>query len=94
MQPAQTPGAPGPDVLDTGNPLLTPGPAALTATIVTSALTGDQALIVTVRGTSGGQTAWLSRAEAVTWRDYLDGKIAKMTTLAIPPPGGLNGGRP
>jgi hypothetical protein len=87
-----------PDVLSTGNVLLCPGPSYLNATVAT-APTGEQAIIVTIRTASGEQTVWLTRDEAQTWVDALAVKIAKMSSLVIPPRGspglpGLNGGRP
>jgi hypothetical protein len=87
-----------PAVLSTGNILLCPGPAYLNATIATDP-DGAQAIIVTIRTTSGEQTVWLTRDEAQTWVDALAAKIAKMSSLVIPPRGspglpGMNGGRP
>lgn len=81
-----------PDVLSTGNQLLAPGPSQLFATVATGPA-GEQAVIATIRTSSGELTVWLSRDEAVTWRDALDAKIAKMTMLVLPPPGsaGLEG---
>jgi hypothetical protein len=90
-----TPGGIDPSVLSVGNQLLQPGLSELGATIAT-APDGQQYLIVTLRVTSGELTVWLNRAEATTWRDLLDLKIAKMSSLILPPPGstGANGGRP
>lgn len=85
-------GGMSPAVLSVGNVLLCPGPAELNATVAT-APDGTQAIIATIRTSSGEQTVWLTRDEAVTWRDLLDVKIAKMTRLILPPPG-ANGGRP
>lgn len=86
-----------PAVLSPGNLLLAPGPSELNLTLATGP-DGSQAIIATIRTSSGEQTVWLTRDEAVTWRDAFDVKIGKMSALIRPAPGinmpRLNGGRP
>lgn len=75
-----TPAAP---VFDTGNQLLTDGPAQLvTAPVPTP---GGQRLALTVRTGSTTVTVFLAKDDVANWRDQLAAEHGKMTGLILPP---------
>jgi hypothetical protein len=74
--------APAAPVFDTGNQLLTDGPAQLvTAPIPTPA---GQRLALTVRTGSTTVTVFLTKADVANWRDQLATEHGKMNGLIIP----------
>lgn len=75
---------PSPAALDIGNPLTQPVECQATATLLTSPGGGPQFLLLTIRTTSATLTVFLNRDQATTWRDLIDSKLAKMTTLDLP----------
>lgn len=80
------------------NPLLGPVAVQAEAAILTNPGSGQQVLALTIRHPAGETTVFLSRDQAVTWRDLLDVKIGQMTTLTlpgqIPPPAPGQPGQP
>jgi hypothetical protein len=83
MPPAHTP---NPAAFDVGNPHLEPVECSATATVLTPPGGGPQFLMYTVRTTSASLTVFLDRDQAVIWRDLLDAKITKMTSLVTGQP--------
>jgi hypothetical protein len=81
------------------NPLLEPVAVQAEAAILTNPASGVQVLALTIRHPAGETTVFLSREQAVTWRDLMDVKISAMTTLTLPgqippPPPGQPGPLP
>lgn len=66
------------------NQLLQPVTCQAEAVILTSQETGQQALAFTITHPAGETTVFLSRDQAITWRDMLDAKTTKMTGLVMP----------
>jgi hypothetical protein len=87
--PAQTPSGLNPATFDIGNKLLDETEIELTATVVTHPESGEQRLIATIRSSSATMTGFLTRDQALTWRELLDAKIAKMTGGLVTAPGPL-----
>jgi DNA/RNA endonuclease YhcR with UshA esterase domain len=73
--------------MNKGNQLLEPVPVQAEAVVLTNPATGQQALAFTIRHQAGEITVFLSREQGETWRDMIDAKLAKMTTLVTAPPG-------
>lgn len=78
--------APAAPVFDTGNQLLSDGPAQLvTAPMDTP---GGQRLAFTVRTGSTTVTVFLAKDDVGRWRDQLATEHGKMTGLILPPGAG------
>lgn len=72
-----------PPVVDTGNQLLSDGPAQLTTAIMDTP--AGQRLALTLRTGSTTVTVFLVKDDVGTWRDQLASEHGKMNGLILPP---------
>jgi len=75
--------APAAPVFDTGNQLLTDGPAQLVTAPLDTPV--GQRLALTVRTGSTTVTVFLAKDDVARWRDQIAKEHGKMTGLILPP---------